>query len=95
MARTLRDNMDKLERHERREKQSGDQIQNLLLNIVNKQREQYVDGKTLETAVKGLEQSLNALTAAETERVSNGATDLAVDRFFCWFYPVHCFSPQK
>lgn len=78
VARTLRDNMDKLERHERREKQSGDQIQNMLLTIVNKQREQYVDGKTLETVVKGLEQSLNAMIAAETERDADRANARAL-----------------
>lgn len=61
--------MDKLERHERREKQSGDQIQNMLSTIVNKQREQFVEDKALETTIKGLEQSISVLTNAETEEV--------------------------
>jgi len=69
-AHTLRDNVDKLERHERREKQSGDQIQNMLLTIVNKQREQYADDKSLETAVRGLEQSVSALTNAQMDEVN-------------------------
>lgn len=68
-AHTLRDNVDKLERHERRVKQSGDQMQNLLSTIVNKQREQFVEEKELETSIKNLEQSLNLLTNAETEKV--------------------------
>lgn len=61
--------MDKLERHERREKQSGDQMQSMLSTIVSKQREQYVEDKELETAIKGLEESMSALTRAETEEV--------------------------
>lgn len=68
-AHSLRDNVDKLERHERREKQSGDQMQNMLLTIVNKQREQFVDDKALETVVKSLEQSVHALTEAGTNEV--------------------------
>lgn len=70
-AHTLRDNVDKLERHERREKQSGDQMQNLLSTIVNKQREQFGDDKELENIIKGLEQSISILTNAETEKVPN------------------------
>lgn len=61
--------MDKLERHERREKQSSDQIQNMLLTIVNKQREQFVDNKALETILKGLEESIHVLTDVETNEV--------------------------
>jgi len=38
---------------------------------VNKQREQYVEDKELETAIKGLEDSMKALTRAETEEVRN------------------------
>lgn len=68
-AHSLRDNVDKLERHERREKQSGDQIHNMLLTVVNKQREQYVEDKELEAAIKGLEDSVKVLTRAETEEV--------------------------
>jgi len=68
-AHSLRDNVDKLERHERREKQSGDQMQNMLLTIVNKQREQNAESKGLEMAIKGLEESMSALTNAETEEV--------------------------
>jgi len=64
--------VDKLERHERREKQSGDQMQNMLLTIVNKQREQFADHKALEMAVKSLENSMNSLTNAETEGVRDG-----------------------
>lgn len=70
-AHSLRDNVDKLERHERREKQSGDQMQNMLLTIVNKQRDQFVEDKELETAIKRLEESMRALTRAETEEVRN------------------------
>jgi hypothetical protein len=68
-AHSLRDNVDKLERHERREKQSGDQMQNMLLTIVNKQREQNVENKEIEMAIKGLEETLSALIRAETEEV--------------------------
>ncbi|XP_060836937.1 uncharacterized protein LOC132919377 [Rhopalosiphum padi] len=70
-AHSLRDNVDKLERHERREKQSGDQMQNMLLTIVNKQREQNVENKEIEMAIKGLEESLSALTRAETEETAD------------------------
>lgn len=70
-AHTLRDNVDKLERHERREKQSSDQVQNVLSAIANKQREQYVEDKELESAVKGLEQSVGELINVETEKVNN------------------------
>lgn len=69
-AHTLRDNVDKLERHERRTKQSGDQMQNMLSTIVNKQREQFVEDKELEASIKSLEQSLSILTNAETEKVT-------------------------
>lgn len=79
-AHTLRDNVDKLERHERREKQSGDQIQNMLLTIVNKQREQYADNKLLETAIRGLEQSMNALTNAETDEVNRETLQIIIFR---------------
>lgn len=68
-AHTLRDNVDKLERHERRAKQSGDQMQNMLSTIANKQREQFVEEKQLETSIKGLEQSMSILANAETEKV--------------------------
>lgn len=68
-AHTLRDNVDKLERHERRAKQSGDQMQNMLSTIVNKQREQFVEEKQLETSIKTLEQGISILTNAETEKV--------------------------
>ncbi|XP_027837484.2 kinectin isoform X1 [Aphis gossypii] len=70
-AHSLRDNVDKLERHERREKQSGDQMQNMLLTIVNKQREQNAESKGLEMAIKGLEESMSALTNAETEETAD------------------------
>jgi hypothetical protein len=66
---SLRENVDKLERHERREKQSSDQIQNMLLTIVNKQREQFADNKVLETTLKGLEESIHMLTDIETNEV--------------------------
>lgn len=68
-AHSLRDNVDKLERHERREKQFGDQMQNMLLTIVNKQREQFVGDGELEAIVKGLEQSIHVLTDAESNEV--------------------------
>lgn len=70
-AHSLRDNVDKLERHERREKQSGDQMQNMLLTIVNKQREQNAESKGLEMAIKGLEESMSALTNSETEEIAD------------------------
>ncbi|KAL4147966.1 hypothetical protein QTP88_002277 [Uroleucon formosanum] len=70
-AHSLRDNVDKLERHERREKQSGDQMQNMLLTIVNKQRDQYVEDKELEMAIKRLEESISTLTRAETEETAD------------------------
>lgn len=44
-------------------------MQNMLLTIVNKQREQNVENKEIEMAIKGLEESLSALTRAETEEV--------------------------
>ncbi|XP_025424905.1 uncharacterized protein LOC112693875 [Sipha flava] len=73
---SLRENVDKLERHERREKQSSDQIQNMLLTIVNKQREQFADNKVLETTLKGLEESIHMLTDIETneEAASRSST---------------------
>lgn len=70
-AHSLRDNVDKLERHERREKQSGDQMQNLLLTIVNKQREQFTDHKTLEAVIKELGYSVDVLVNAEKEEVND------------------------
>lgn len=80
-AHSLRDNVDKLERHERREKQSGDQMQNMLLTIVNKQRDQFVEGKELETAVKKLEESMSALTRAETEETADrDSTNLMLEK---------------
>lgn len=69
-AHSLRDNVDKLERHERREKQSGDQMQNILLTIVNKQREQYNDHKALEAAIKELGHGVDVLTSAEKDEVN-------------------------
>lgn len=68
-AHTLRDNVDKLERHERREKQAGDDMQKMLMTIVDKQREKFVDDKALEAAIYGLEQNIIFLKNAETEKV--------------------------
>lgn len=65
----MRDNVDKLERHERREKQSGDQMQNILLTIVNKQREQYADHKALEAAIKELGHGVDVLMSTEKDEV--------------------------
>jgi len=47
----------------------------MLSTIVNKQREQYVYDKSLETAVKSLEYSVNTLVNAKTEEVNGNATD--------------------
>lgn len=70
-AHTLRDNVDKLERHERREKQAGDDMQKILMTIVDKQREKFVEDKALESVLFGLEQNINLLKNAETEKVRN------------------------
>lgn len=60
-----------MERHERREKQSGDQAQNLLTTIVNKQRDQFINDKMIESIVKGLEDRIITLINAGTEEVNN------------------------
>ncbi|VVC33104.1 Hypothetical protein CINCED_3A010877 [Cinara cedri] len=70
-AHSLRDNVDKLERHERREIQSGDKMQNMLLTIVNKQIQQKADYQALETAIKDLGHNVDVLTNAEKDEVTS------------------------
>lgn len=69
----FRDNRDKLERHEYREKQLGEQLKNALSAIDKKQTEQSVADKALEAVVKDLEQSMSTLSksVAEEVRISN------------------------
>lgn len=66
----FRDNVAKLERHEYRERELGEQLKNLLASIENRQKQQDSSDSTLEAVVNGLVPSIELLKKASVEDVN-------------------------
>ncbi|XP_050429286.1 uncharacterized protein LOC126838694 isoform X2 [Adelges cooleyi] len=74
----FRDNMAKLERHEYRERELGEQLKNVLATIETRQKEADSADKTLDTVMSGLMPSIELLKKAAVEDVANQANSKVI-----------------